>query len=464
MGTLLQLPIELLEGVLSHCHLKDLNSISRSCTTLHEVVLPRLYQKVEFAYCWGDDLTKLHLFVISILRHPARASFVRRLQITGEIYPPPSSVEACLTEHNLDLVKQILAPELFSSAILMLHHLASGTESSFPAVPALLLILLPRLQTARFSAGLRPRSVAVAALRCLSATVSDLLRPKSGSLSYDLRALEEIDYLTYPDPCGSHPVQRCSDALDLYQLPNIRSIQARAVEDISGLHWAVSPPYRPAITSLSLKNSCIRAGTLRKLLKATPNLRSLEYEYYCNFESPLTPIECPILDSNALRNVLDVVSASIESLALSLNFQSEWDWDAQDNIGIDGNQEWGVSGSLGPMNHFLKLGCLKAPLVMLVGWEPPNSSFLEHWLPEDLRQLCCSDELSDCYSFRWTESDQLRQMIPLIVNRSGRLQKLILGAELTSCSRLWSRNVRRAVEAKCNEVGVSYQLIECLYD
>lgn len=464
MGTLSQLPTELLEIILDRCHPRDLSNLSRSCTILRQRVLPRLYQDVTFTHAWGDDLTNLHLFLTSILRHPARASFVRKLQITGEIYAPPSAIETRLAEHDLDLAKQILHPGRFSSASVMLHHLASVTESSFTAVPALLLILLPRLQAAHFSVGFIPRSGTVAILKCLSATIIDLLRPNSGSPSHGLRALEEIDYLTYPEPCGGRPVQRCSDALDLYYLPNIRSIQARAVEDASGLYWTISPPYRPSITSLSLKNSCIRADTLRKLLKATPNLRMLDYEYHCNFDSPLTPVECSVLDCNALRDVLDEVSASIESLTLSTSFQSEDVWDNQVNTDLDGNLEWGISGSLCPMTHFLKLRYLKAPLVMLVGWEPPTSSLLERWLPGDLREFHCLNELSQCYDFAWGASDQLRQMIPLIVNRSGSLQKLILGAEGTSCSRLWSREVRKAIEAACKEAGVAYNVVERPYD
>lgn len=461
MSVLCQLPTELLEIVLDRCHSRDLSHLSRSCTTLRQLVLPRLYRDVNFTYAWGDDLTSLHLFVTSILRHPARASFVRKVQITGEIYPPPSAIEARLAEHDLSLAKRILNPKRFSSAPVMLHHLASVTESSFAAVPALLLILLPRLQAAHFSVGFKPRSGTATILKCLSATVLELLRPNSGSPSHSLRSLEEIDYLTYPEPCGSRPVQPCSDALDLYYLPNIRSIQARAVEDASGLYWTISPPYRPSITSLSLKNSCIRADTLRKLLKATPNLRTLDYEYHCNFDSPLTPVECPVLDCNALRNVLDEVSASIESLTLSISFQSEEVWDNQVNTDLDGNLEWGISGSLGPMPHFVKLKYLAAPLVMLLGWEPPMSSLLEHWLPEDLREFCCSNELSQCYNFRWDISDQLRQMISLIVNRTGSLQKLILGAESTSCSWLWSSEVRKAIQAACNDAGVTYNVMEC---
>ncbi|KAL8845721.1 MAG: hypothetical protein Q9221_009133 [Calogaya cf. arnoldii] len=117
MSTLSQLPTELLEIILDRCHLRDLSNLLRSSTTLRQLVLPYLYQDVDFTYAWGNNLTNLHLFVSSILRHPARASFVRKLQITGKIYLPPSAVEARLAEHNLDLAKRILLPERFSSAL-----------------------------------------------------------------------------------------------------------------------------------------------------------------------------------------------------------------------------------------------------------------------------------------------------------------------------------------------------------
>lgn len=343
----------------------------------------------------------------------------------------------------------------------MLHHLASVTESSFAAVPALLLILLPCLQAAHFSVSFEMYRGSPTIFECLSATIIDLLRPKSGSPTHGLRALEEIDCLTYPERCGGHPLQPRYDALDFSYLPNIRSIQARAVEDASVSHWAMSPPDRPSITSLSLKQSCVRADTLRQLLRATPNLQTLDYEYQCDFQSPLTPAECPVLNCNALRDVLDKVSSSIESLSLSISFYSEDIWDDQMNSDYDGNLAWGISGSLGSMNHFMKLKYLKAPLVMLVGFEPPTSSLLEHRLPGNLRELCCSNELCQLYNFGWEDSDVLRQMFPLIRNRSGSLQKLQLDAKYTYISFLWWPQIRMAIEAACNEAGVAYSVIEC---
>lgn len=116
MSTLLQLPAELLEIILAHCHPGDLGNLSRSCTTLQKSALPKLYHDIQFTCGRGDDLAKLHLFVASILRHPLRARFVRRLQITGAIHSPPSGIETRLAEHDLDLAKRILVPERFLSA------------------------------------------------------------------------------------------------------------------------------------------------------------------------------------------------------------------------------------------------------------------------------------------------------------------------------------------------------------
>ncbi|KAI4189590.1 MAG: hypothetical protein LQ346_005090 [Caloplaca aetnensis] len=341
----------------------------------------------------------------------------------------------------------------------MLQALGSESESSLDAVLALLLILLPHLQAINFTFWFTPHGGAV--FKYLPATLVDLLQNHSGTPSPGFLALEEIAYLTHPDvSVKADAFQPFSDVLYLFYMPNITSIQARAVEDTKTFRWPMSPPHRSTITSLSLKNSCMRAESLRKLLHATPNLRKLEYDYQCNFESPLTPVECPVLDCHKLRGVLDEVSASIESLILSVGFFADEDWDHQQNVDYGDVLLWGTSGSLGSMTEFLKLRYLKAPLVMLVGVLPPTTSLLEHQLPEGLREFCCSNELCKCYNFEWEDSDTWRQMLPLIRNRSGSLQKLHLDASSSDISFLWYPRTRAAIEKTCNEAGVAYNVIE----
>ncbi|KAL8759100.1 MAG: hypothetical protein Q9184_003725 [Pyrenodesmia sp. 2 TL-2023] len=459
MGNILHLPRELLDVITEQCQLKDLGNLSASCTTLRQVTIPQLYRNVKFLYGRFGDSTKLHLFVASILRYPERSRYVKRLEVSGTLYPPNTESFSRLDNDGLKLARCILVPERLERASQMLYELESESECSFDAALALVLLLLHELRVVQLNVRVGPYDRNRGLLH-VSAALKDLLEPRSGKQPRGLQFLEEINYFTHPESMSVDAALPLIDAILLFNPPNIKLLQARAVEDVSVTHRAMSPPFRPSITSLSLKQSCVRADTLRKLLKATPNLRTLDYEYCCNFDSSLTPVECPVLDCNALRHVLDEVSASIESLALSINFQSEDVWDDQINTDSDGNLAWGISGSLGPMNHFLKLRYLKAPLVMLAGMEPLTSSLLEHWLPEDLCELCCSNELSQLYNFGWEYSDILRQMLPLIRNRSGRLQKLHLDAQYSDISFLWWPQIRTAIRATCDDAGVAYNEIE----
>ncbi|KAL9046661.1 MAG: hypothetical protein Q9206_007026 [Seirophora lacunosa] len=447
MAVLLSLPREILDTIFSQCSQQDLINLSRSCGTLMQATIPTLYKAPTFRTLNPHVFEKLYLFVAVLLRHSERVSNVRRLHIAGFWRDEPP-ILARLEHQDLNLARHILLPERFTWAKNMLEALGSHSAFGFDAAIALLIIILRHLQTACFSL--------VAAsfdrgqlLFFVPAVLWDLLQPQSGEQPDRLYALQEIDYFSSFKRPGIDPVQPFSDLLLLLRLPRIRSIQIMAVEDEANVTMPILPHYQPSLTTLILKKSWMRLGTLQLLLQSTPHLQTLEYDFLGDLDSPLTPPEDPVMDCPALRRVLNQVSTSLESLTLSIAWKPRY------------ASSCDISGSLGSMTHFTKLKYLQAPMVFMTGWAPPRGSVLDHLLPKQLREFCCSDDgctPKTIHTRKLAPADTLRQMLPLVQNDSRSLQKLLLHKRIGGY--LWWEQVRRPIEAACEKTGISYELIK----
>ncbi|KAI4095851.1 MAG: hypothetical protein LQ344_001405 [Seirophora lacunosa] len=406
-----------------------------------QATIPTLYKAPIFRVFGAYGVRRLHGFVAVLLRHPERVPYVRRLRIAGLLLDKPLKF-ARLEDQDLNLAGQILLPERFTWAENMLEALASDAGSNFDATIALLIIILRHLQAARFSLVAGSSQV----LFYLPAVLADLLQPRSREPPDRLYALQDIDYFSTSKRPGIDPIQPFSDLLLLFRLPRIRSIQIMSVEDEANFNMPILPHYQPSLTTLILRKSWMRLGTLQLLLQSTPHLQTLEYDYLADLESPLTPPEAPVMDCPALRRVLDQVSASLESLTLSIAWKRGY------------ASPCDISGSLGPMTHFTKLKYLQAPMILMAGRDPPLYSVLDHQLPEQLREFCCSNGLCSHHTLGWEAPDTLRQMLPLIQNDSRSLQKLLLDAK--EGPYLWWEHVRRPIKAACEEIGISYEVIK----
>lgn len=444
MAVLLNLPREILDTVLSHCSQQDLISLSRSCGTLMQATIPTLYKAPTFRTLDPHVLEKLYLFVAVLLRHPESVSYVRQLHIVG-LWRNEPPILARLEDQDLNLARHILLPERFTWAANILKVLGSASTFSFAAAIALLIIILRHLQTARFSfvAGSSIRSQK---LFYVPAVLWHLLQPRSREQPDRLYALQEIDYFSTSKRPGIDPVQPFSDLLLLLRLPRIRSIQMSSVEDEANFTMPILRHYQPSLTTLILKKSWMRLGTLQLLLQSTPHLQTLEYDYLADFDYQPAPPEGLVMDCPALRRVLDQVSASLESLTLSIAWMRGY------------ASLCDISGSLGPMTHFTKLKYLHAPMILMTGWPPPLCSVLEHQLPKQLREFCCSDGLCSHHTRRWEPPDTLLQMLPLIQNDSRSLQKVLL--DVREGPFLSWEHVRRPIKAACEQTGISYEVIK----
>ncbi|KAL9606421.1 MAG: hypothetical protein Q9179_000387 [Wetmoreana sp. 5 TL-2023] len=445
---------------MGHCSKEELKRLCEVCSTLQGIALPRLYGVVQFIseHYESEFSHPMQRFTHTVLHNWEKASKIKSLELVNNC-PRGYWIDLDLVyDPELLLTRQLKTTPGFPLAEEMFHCLGAGGAHVVDATVALLLCLLPNLQILRLGVCLSDCSDPLEP-KYIPAMLRHILSYHDGmNLSHQLQALQEIEWLGHHKYIWfEEPKPPFADALWLFYIPNIKSITARMVEREEFFHWPQLAPIRPSMQSVILHTSCVRITTLRSLLLATPRLKRLEYHHSCDYESSFTLKDCKVVDCKKLKEALEPLSASLEDLTLSINFYS---YDIHDKSEGD-NADYGISCCLGDLTGFTKLRYLQAPLVMLLGWDPPSPSMLEHSLPQQLSVFCCSNDLCRWYIFNWKHEDVLRQVIPLIQKRGTALTRFIAGAE--DGRWLWWPKVREPVKAACEEAGIIYDTIESPY-
>ena len=462
-----ELPSEILDAILNDCGAPELSKLCAVCRGLWRICAPRLYKDIIFSLKQHVNKPKqpLHAFLVTALHRPDLAATVRSVQFDDDLNIWPRAwwntwgMLKPLAEQDIDLARRIILRSRMPLAAKMIHFLRFSGRHNFDAAVALLLLLLPNLQSAHLMACFH-HCAQHRPLMFLPVVLKHVLVPPKIDSSCLPRSLHHMGYPGHCTGPWAHSLdQPAEDILWLFYIRDVHSISARIIENGRCLRWPRIAPFQRSLQSLRLLRSCICLGALRTLLLACPNLKEFEYQHCCDMESvTTTPLECRILDCVGLKEALRSVENSLESLILSVLFYATQIYDSQggDNI------EYGIYGFLGDLNNFNKLKYLEAPLVMLVGYKPLSSSVLTHNLPASLCELCCSNELVEWHIFEWKDEHVLLQLLPLIMDRDPPLENFIFGAKESRW--LWWGPLRIAIKEACEAKGVSYDTLWTKYD
>lgn len=340
----------------------------------------------------------------------------------------------------------------------LLYTLNAGWPHAMEAAVGLLLLALPNLLVADLSVRFQLQSKPLYTGFTAFMLERLITMPYQGQITPPLETVKYFIDRTETTPEALNSVFQ--DALWLFYFLHIKSITARMVEEKAVFRWPLGAPVRPSLMTLELHSSCMRMDTLRQLLAATPNLKTLLYYHHCSFETELMVDGCCLLDCRILKKALEPLASSLEHLSLSMQYYID-DFHGNDFDGGGDNVTWGTSGTLGNMKNFTKLRYLKAPLIMLLGWStPPPGQGLVDILPSALREFCSTDDLCGWSNvFVSDPHDVLQQTISLVKSRSGNLKRMILKTE--QGHQLWMQFVRIGVRAACERNAVEYSTIEC---
>ncbi|KAL8693938.1 MAG: hypothetical protein Q9224_003661, partial [Gallowayella concinna] len=354
MNKLLALPVELINDIVGRCEHKDVINLCLVCSYMRDIASRWLYRDLTLS-CSAQlpEVSPFFLFLRTIFHHPTRTTLVRRIQITGISSGTDGYHAASLWSRDLPLVQRLTSPEEYAeSGANLVEYMNSEDSGYLDFMVALLLMTLPNLQSARLNLAFAKFG------RCTDMVTSRKLfercsQPHPLTPWGCLQNLETIDYYIHPSKVLGTPPQPVNLLFWLFYQPKLKSIQIRLVEYENDIRaWPSSPPPRqPSLTSLSLIDSCLRPDSLRHLLRCTPNLRKLKFQYSCDVNT--SPDECIFLDCAKLGQALGESCKSLEDLSLSTFF---YFYTREPSYGkIYGGDICGIFGSLGPLIHFTKL-------------------------------------------------------------------------------------------------------------
>ncbi len=413
MGDFGKLPLELREAILADVTKVDLSALSCTSKWMRDAIEPNLYRDIEWD--WGDsDLhhRPVHLLVRTLLIRPTLSTYVKSVDFAGgkpfrefqssfmnvRLGPTCSvwTVEDVpdFSKQEMRLAIRLIHSLRLSCVDLWLQELKRGEVDVFVALLLAQSYNLRRLrldfefQTTKFVGSLLGR----AALR-------------SGHCPFS--ALETVDYSgdinDKVSPFMDHTID-FTQVLELFRLPSIQSM--RMALPVYSIPWTEqNSPTTFTLTSLVLHHTQLSEIDLGHLLRASPNLKSLEFHLWYNLSSSYRQRgdRQIYLDCVDLSTSLAFVRASLQHLVVDIGF------------GYHGRvlaPSEGMNGRLDGLQHFVKLSSLEIPSIMLLGWDldkwtPEIPRTLADVMPPNLSQLCFTDHLTHLEGNPWNDEHLL---------------------------------------------------------
>ncbi|KAL8944485.1 MAG: hypothetical protein Q9216_000395 [Gyalolechia sp. 2 TL-2023] len=400
---LLQLPEELLTAVIEYLGVRELTNLACVARALQVRCQSSLYRDVVFTYEAHNQSGQqpLRSFVQAILCLPERAKLVKTLTFITHAY---SYVWDNLDPLASGPLVQCL-PKTFSLSKVIIGELATGGERSIDAAVAFLLhslIALRALRLAVHPSDGASNSITGSSMMLTNAMIEYKLTPEK-LLEQPLdqfSSLETIQLCAFPTTYDDLVCANVQELICLFHLPKIKYMTICLHDDDNKLlDWPRQLPQLPLLHTLNLRYSNVRLIALGQVLAKMPNLKRFEYIFCGSVLDDAVPLARKLLACDKLRKAIEVRANTLEQLILSVGFYDQgFDPDLED---LD-NIHYGLSGSLGDLREFERLTYLKAPLVMLLGWDNRTSQTLDAILPETLEDFCCTDDLSDAFSYLWT--------------------------------------------------------------
>lgn len=357
--------------------------------------------------CSKTSLPSLYLLFRTIIATRNLASHVRSLHLGGNV---PRSVWTTSEQTQLTCQEQSRVRLLLESGPRLwvdswLRELDKGTPDAFAGV---LLLCLPNLEVLQIGLGFQQPASCIGVLLRISilfGSLSPKLLPDCNNLKGVEMGLNE-EIVARP---GKPPMCRASEYdqhLPLFYLPSIRRLSI-VMPDLSASHkftWPAETPTALSLETLELPFTHFPEDDLTHLLEASPNLKTLKYDFWAlGFEHYCEQHDGTI-DLAKLERSLTKVSNTLQVFHLQFAFR-EWP------------PTWGnpyVRNRIS-FSTFSAIRALHVPLVALLG--PPTQGYphtpvgsiqrlqrLSQALPGTLEHLCLNDDDDDPWDANWDES------------------------------------------------------------
>ncbi|KAL9597468.1 MAG: hypothetical protein Q9219_005101 [cf. Caloplaca sp. 3 TL-2023] len=449
------LPEELHRAILDDLDVTSLKQLSQVSSVFLNRSRPRLYRSVVFSSEKNDSQNPppLENFLRVLLTDPARRKLVMRFTLVGRLQNCRWRKPASLDRTELALAAQLLRDVDLETTARLLGALETDDGNTFDATVALLLLLLPDLQSVDIGVcfvQFNPLSLMKEPVVLIPAMFRHLIGIKHQRGHW--HKLEQVVYYGVSECADNDDIPSFTDVLWLFRIPSIKSITARAVDFGHPLHLFLDAPTLPALHTLNLRHSSVTLQTLETLLSWLPNLRHLEYSSYCFCSDPAEDD----IDCKRLRTVLETRAGTLETLILSMVFDcrekpTDFTWR---------NAPHRILGRLGDMNRFHRLKYLEAPIVLLLGSDPSTPVTLADDLPPSLREFCCSSDMFEFDSLLWNGHRNLamKRVESFLIARFGILERFTARSRFGQ--KLWANTRPQHIQAVCNKGGIAYQLIK----
>lgn len=177
-------------------------------------------------------------------------------------------------------------------------------------------------------------------------------------------------------------VRKTPDFLPLFYLPRIETL---SIPIRSSLAFKWPTAHLPSSETLkSLQLQCIREAHLIDILKATPNLEKLSWNWFHDntFDDDF---DTPVVDLNQIAAALSHAPPTLTEINISADCQT----DVMVYPGL------ATKGSLQNLSKLHSVKSLQIPLVFLVGFAQDTTKILQDRMPRNIEHLTLGYDLSE---------------------------------------------------------------------
>ncbi|KAF2463660.1 uncharacterized protein BDR25DRAFT_107674 [Lindgomyces ingoldianus] len=395
MARFSDIPLDLLPLILDYLSKKEFNSLLRVCKPLHQEIIPHLYHEITFKaensrWC----ARRLAFLLRTLLERPYLASYVTTFRLLG--------THPCWTKYNpwqeetntstvnlwglegctaLSKAQMIFASNRFYQFVDEEMHksLPQLRGRSKDALAILVLTRFTELTTLELGDGFLMYSLFIPQILKRAGH----LLPKLSHVILGDRKLDTENSVSYMDLNLIRPI---------FYLPNVKTFEWTMSEPWQFRWNQPAAPRNESLTKLHLFRSNISRTTLAQLLAATPNLRSLHYDYELlfNIHVPWRPIASPVLQLDNLNSVLNGVLNTLEEVEISLGLAPGSA--SQKEIFEQGLSFPVIQGTMTVLKDMANLRRVEVPMIMILGWFPNFAARLEEVLPSGIQELTLRDD------------------------------------------------------------------------
>ncbi|RDW74901.1 hypothetical protein BP6252_06043 [Coleophoma cylindrospora] len=419
-ANLASLPTETIEHILLCTTQKDMISLSRTNKLFHRVTTSRIFETVELKLqsldqaCLDRVRGRLYLLLRSILENPALAELLRSFSLSafGNTFSGPIS-RVNQPEEFLTAREEQIAVNVISQTNLATEKAAwirSLREREVDSVVALILALSPNLRFLGLDINFFPPP----GVPILSMVLKHMFVKDSSSWALcSLQQLKTLE-LKIPPPYSEPPIE-FSGFLECCYAPAIHDVTTTLPKSWRLAQLGQRPQFS-SLRHLKLRHTQAMAGQLRELLSSTPNLQSLQYDFYCIVDSG--GVNDAYVYGSAISRAIEEVKSSLVKLVLSITMA------ARTATEISAGLRWGIRGQMASLQQFERLQYLEVPLALLLGWSPQLAPALDDILPRSIQNLYITGHLDDFSNWEWTADDTLQQLRQLVTAQKTRFPDL----------------------------------------